>query len=430
MFYDEAELYVKGGRGGNGAVAFRREKYVPYGGPAGGDGGKGGDVILIVSQHLNTLYHLRHQHTFKAENGEHGRSKQQYGAGGDDTYIKVPPGTLITDLNEDRLLADLKEPGEEFVIARGGKGGRGNIHFATSTNQAPRISEKGDPGEERHIKLELKLLADVGLVGKPNAGKSTLLSVTTAAKPKIAPYPFTTLQPNLGVVALDPSTTFVIADLPGLIEGASQGKGLGHEFLKHIERTRVLIHLVDGTASDPLEDLEAINDELKAFGHGLIDKPQIVAVNKLDMPKAEERFPALQETIEEMGYEVLGISAITHEGIQELLGRAQQLLTEAPAPEPQKEEREEPVVIRPDFSQDEGFKVGRIDENAWRVQGGKIERAVQRTNLNQYQSLVRLHRYLRSKGVLDALREAGVEAGDTVYVGEYEMEWSEEENEL
>ena len=429
MFYDEAELYVKGGRGGNGAVAFRREKYVPYGGPAGGDGGKGGDVILVVSQHLNTLYHLRHQHKFKAENGEHGRSKQQYGAGGDDIYIKVPPGTLITELEEDRLLADMKEPGEELVIARGGKGGRGNMHFATSTNQAPRISEKGDPGEERHIKLELKLLADVGLVGKPNAGKSTLLSVTTAAEPKIAPYPFTTLQPNLGVVALDPSTTFVIADLPGLIEGASQGKGLGHEFLKHIERTRVLIHLVDGTAPDPIEDLQAINDELAAFGHGLMDKPQIVAINKLDMPKAQEDFPALKELIEEMGYEVLGISAITHDGVRELLGRAQQLLTEAPTPAPQKEEREEPVVIRPDFSEDDGFRVGRIDGNIWRVQGGKIERAVQRTNLNQYQSLIRLHRYLKSKGVLDALRKAGVKAGDSVYIGEYEMEWSDEVDE-
>ena len=429
MFYDEAELHVKGGRGGNGAVAFRREKYVPYGGPAGGDGGKGGDVILVVSQHLNTLYHLRHQHTFKAQNGEHGRGKQQYGAGGDDVYVKVPPGTLVTDLDQDRLLADMKEPGEELVIARGGKGGRGNMHFATSTNQAPRISEKGDPGEERHIKLELKLLADVGLVGKPNAGKSTFLSVTTAAEPKIAPYPFTTLQPNLGVVALDASTTFVLADLPGLIEGASEGKGLGHEFLKHIERTRVLIHLVDGTAPDPLADFRAINEELAAFGHGLMDKPQVVAINKLDMPRAQERFPALQEEIEALGYEVLGISAVTHEGVRELLGRAQQLLAEAPAPAPQKEAREEPVVIRPDFSQEEGFRVGRIDEHVWRVQGGKIERAVQRTNLNQYQSLIRLHRYLQSKGVLEALREAGIEAGDTVYIGEYEMEWSDEVDE-
>lgn len=430
MFYDEVELYVKGGRGGNGAVAFRREKYVPYGGPAGGDGGKGGDVILVVNRHLNTLYHLHHRHKFKAEDGEHGRGKQQYGAGGDDLYVKVPPGTLVTDLETDRLLGDLTEPGEEFVIARGGKGGRGNMHFATSTNQAPRISEKGDPGEARHIKLELKLLADVGLVGKPNAGKSTLLSVTTAAEPKIASYPFTTLQPNLGVVALDASTTFVMADLPGLIKGASQGKGLGHEFLRHIERTRVLIHLVDGTAPDPIEDLKSINGELAAFGHGLMSKPQIVAINKLDMPKAQKRFPALKATIEEMGYDVLGISALTHEGIRELLGHARQMLEQAPAPEPQKPGREEPVVVHPDFSQEEGFTVGRVNEHTWRVRGGKIERAVQRTNLNQYQSLIRLHRYLRSKGVLDVLRKAGVKEEDTVYIGEYEMEWSDEADEV
>jgi GTP-binding protein len=302
-----------------------------------------------VSRHLNTLYHLRHQHEFKAEGGEHGRSKQQYGAGGDDLYIKVPPGTLVRDLETDRLLADLMEPGEELVIARGGKGGRGNMHFATSTNQAPRIAEKGDPGEERHIKLELKLLADVGLVGKPNAGKSTLLSVTTAAEPKIAAYPFTTLQPNLGVVALDASTTFVMADLPGLIQGASMGQGLGHEFLRHVERTRVLIHVVDGTGVDPLEDLKTINGELAAFGHGLMDKPQIVAINKLDMPKARDRFPVLKETIEALGYEVVGISALAHEGLRELLGQAHRMLKTAPSPAPQTPKKETPVVIRPDF---------------------------------------------------------------------------------
>ncbi|MGC9398944.1 MAG: GTPase ObgE [Anaerolineae bacterium] len=428
MFYDEIELYVQGGRGGNGAVAFRREKYVPYGGPAGGDGGKGGDVILVVNRHLNTLYHLRHQHEFKAEDGEHGRSKQQYGASGDDLYIKVPPGTLVRDLETGRLLADLTAPGEELVVARGGKGGRGNMHFASSTNQAPRIAEKGDPGEARRIKLELKLLADVGLVGKPNAGKSTLLSVTTAAEPKIAPYPFTTLQPNLGVVVLDPGTTFVMADLPGLIQGASEGRGLGHEFLRHIERTRVLIHLVDGTAADPLEDFRTINAELQAFGHGLVDKPQIVAINKLDMPAARERFPALRETIAALDYEVLGISALTREGVRELLGKAQQMLEEAPEPTPQVPSEAQPPVIRPDFSTEEGFTVEREGERRWRVRGGKIERAVQRTNLNQYQSLIRLHRYLRNKGVIDGLREAGVAVGDTVHIGEYELEWQEEDD--
>jgi GTP-binding protein len=297
------------------------------------------------------------------------------------------------------------------------------MHFATSTNQAPRVAEKGDPGEEHHLRLELKLLADVGLVGKPNAGKSTFLSVTTAAEPKIAAYPFTTLQPNLGVVALDAQTSFVMADVPGLIEGASEGKGLGHEFLRHVERTRVLIHLVDGTAPEPLADFQAINEELRAFGHGLIEKPQIVAINKLDMPQAEERFPELKAALEEEGYPVFGISALTRQNIRPVLGHALQILEELPPPEP---EEPEPVVVRPDFAKrEQAYTVQKVRPGVWRIQGRQIERAVERTDLGRQEGILRLHRYLRHKGVLDELREAGVRAGDTVHIGEFELEWSE-----
>ncbi|MEA3309455.1 MAG: GTPase ObgE [Chloroflexota bacterium] len=419
MYYDEVEIYVKGGHGGNGAVAFRREKYIPYGGPSGGNGGRGGDVILVATRHRNTLFHLRHRHKFVADSGEHGRAKQQYGADAEDLLIEVPTGTLVTGKESGAILADLTEHEQRFVIARGGKGGRGNMHFATSTRQTPRISERGDPGEERDVRLELKLLADIGLVGKPNAGKSTLLSVTTSAEPKIAAYPFTTLQPNLGVVALDAQTTFVMADVPGLIEGASEGKGLGHEFLRHIERTGVLIHMIDGTVPDPVADFKAINAELSSFGHKLMDKQQLVAVNKLDMPQAAERFPAIKAAIEELGYPVLGISAITHQGVRQLLGRALQMLEELPAPEPQVPT---PVVIRPDTPGKE-FTVERSFDGFWVVAGGKIERAVQRTNLVQPESVMRLHRYLKSKGVLDKLRQLGVQEGDLVRIGEYELEW-------
>jgi GTP-binding protein len=425
MFYDEVKIHVTGGKGGDGCVAFRREKYVPFGGPAGGDGGKGGDVVLEVNPHLNTLYHFAHRKAFKAEDGIRGRGKDMHGASGEDLVISVPPGTLVTDAETQELLADLTESGQRFVVAEGGKGGRGNARFATSTNQAPRIAERGDPGSSRELILELKLLADVGLVGKPNAGKSTLLAATTAAKPRIAPYPFTTLQPNLGVVALGPSDTFVLADLPGLIEGASQGKGLGHEFLRHIERTRVLIHVLDGTAPDPIEDFHAINAEMESFGHGLMQKPQIVAINKLDMPDARERFPELASTLEALDYEVWGISALTHEETRPLLGRAYQVLQETPEPPPSRSEAPSAIpVIRPDF-EEEGFTIAQIAEDTWRVQGGKIERAVQRTNMNWQEALLRLHSYLEQQGVLQALREAGVQEGDTVRIGDYELEWQD-----
>lgn len=424
MFYDEVTIHVQAGRGGDGAVAFRREKYIPFGGPSGGDGGKGGDVILEVNPHLNTLYHFAHQKEFRAEDGKPGRNKNMTGAQGADLVIPVPPGTVVTDLKTGRVIADLVEAGQRVVVARGGRGGRGNARFATSTNQAPRIAERGDPGEERRLKLELKLLADVGLVGKPNAGKSTLLSVVSAARPAIADYPFTTLQPQLGVVALGPKETFTLADMPGLIEGASQGKGLGLEFLRHIERTRLLIHLLDATAPDPLADFRAINAELTAFGHGLGEKPQLVALNKLDMPEGRERFPQLKAALEAEGYPVYGISGLTREGVRELMWAAYHRLQEMPPPPRVEVEAE---IAPPSPLEEEGFTITREPSGVWVVRGGKIERAVRRTNLNYYDALLRLHRYLERRGVIEALREAGVQEGDTVRIGDFELEWRDRE---
>jgi GTP-binding protein len=424
MFYDQVKIRVTAGRGGNGAVAFRREKYVPFGGPSGGDGGRGGDVILAVNHHLNTLFHFAGQKEFEAEDGQNGRNKTMHGGAGEDLVIPVPPGTLVIDDDTGVVVADMTELDQQTVVAQGGRGGRGNARFASSTNQAPRIAEQGDPGESRALRLELKLLADVGLVGKPNAGKSTLLSVTTSAKPQIAPYPFTTLQPNLGVVALGPNDTFVIADLPGLIEGASLGKGLGHEFLRHIERTRVLVHLIDGAALDPLEDFETINAELEAFGHGLMDKPQLIVINKVDIPGVEEMLDDYREAFADRGYdEVMAISALTHENLRPLLGRIYQMVQEAPEPQI---ERPTPVVIRPNL-EDEDFKVTQVAPGTWRVQGGKIERAVQRTPTKYHEALLRLHSYLDHEGVIDALRVAGVEEGDTVRISDYEFEWVDTE---
>lgn len=420
MFYDEAKIHVKGGGGGDGCVAFRREKYVPYGGPAGGDGGGGGDVLLRVDPHLNTLFRFSRKRHFKAAHGRHGQGKNQHGASGAPLRIPVPPGTVVYDADGDDLLGDLTEPAQELIVARGGRGGRGNARFATPTNQAPRVAEHGEAGEERWLRLELKLLADVGLVGVPNAGKSTLLAAVTAARPKIAPYPFTTLQPNLGVVVLDDHTEFVLADMPGLIEGASQGKGLGHEFLRHIERTRVLIHLLDGLSADPLADFATINRELKAFGHGLPEKPQLVALNKMDEPQVRERWPTIRKALQSEEYEALAVSALAREGTQELLYRAAQMLAELPEKIPV---REVPV-FRPG-EDEKAFVIEREAEDTWRVRGARVERMAAATVWNLDEAVRRFQRALERMGVTEALEEAGAQPGDTVRIGERELAWEE-----
>jgi GTP-binding protein len=422
MFFDTAQINVQAGDGGDGAVAFRREKYVPFGGPSGGDGGRGGDVIFYVDPRIDTLSHFRRRRKFKAGNGQNGRNKNQTGANGKDVRVAVPPGTIVRDANTQAVLGDLSAPDMELIIARGGLPGQGNARFATSTNQAPRMATNGLPGESRTLDLELKLIADVGLVGLPNAGKSTFLAATTAARPKIAAYPFTTLQPNLGVVDLDVETSFVIADIPGLIEGASQGKGLGHEFLRHIERTRVLIHLIDGAQLDPLHDFQTIMAELAAFGHGLADKPQIVAFNKIDLPDAKAHWPKIEQHFKAQGLEIHAISAATHVGTRELLYRAAQLLRELPVPQPL---AYEPVpIIRAEA--EPPFTITRAPDASWHVRGKPVERLAGRHRFDSEETLMAFHKAITKLGVIEALRAAGVQEGDTVWIGDdYELEWQD-----
>jgi len=420
LFFDEARIYVKGGDGGNGCVSFRREKYVPMGGPDGGDGGRGGNIYLVVDPSLNTLVHFRQRVHFKAQRGAHGRGKNQHGRSGEDLYIPVPPGTVVYDDETGELLADLVTPGQKALVARGGRGGRGNAAFKSPTNQAPRIAERGEPGEERWLRLELKLIADVGIVGVPNAGKSTLLARVTAAKPKIADYPFTTLVPNLGVVQVD-HRDFVMADIPGLIEGAHSGAGLGDQFLRHIERCRVLIHLLNGLSPDPIGDWEAINQELELFNPHLADKPQVVAFNKMDLPEVRERWPEVRRALQERGVDPLAISAVTGEGVQELLYRVLELLDRQP------EEVEVPEesmrVFRP-TPEEEAFTIER-EGDVWRVKGKRVERAAAMTNWDYYEAILRFHRILEAMGVTRALEEAGIKEGDTVVIGDVELVWEQ-----
>lgn len=417
VFFDEAKIYVKAGDGGDGCVSFRREKFVPFGGPNGGNGGKGGDVILVADRHLNTLISFRKRSHFKAPRGAHGRGKDQQGKAGADLRIPVPPGTVVRDAESGVVLADLVQPGAEVVVARGGRGGRGNAAFATPTNQAPRFAEKGEPGEERWLLLELKLIADVGIVGVPNAGKSTLLAAVTQARPKIADYPFTTLTPNLGVVTVD-GRDFVLADLPGLIEGAHQGAGLGHQFLRHVERTRVLIHLLDGLAADPLEDFADINQELELYDPRLGEKPQIAVLNKMDLPEVRERWPAVRAALRNQGLNPLAISAATGEGVQALMQRVAQVLDELP-PEPP---AEVVPVIKP-LPDEELFQVQRLEPGRFRVTGVRIERAAAMTDWDNDEAVARFQRVAAALGVTTALEEAGVQPGDTVYIGDKELEW-------
>jgi GTP-binding protein len=416
MFFDEAKINVKAGDGGNGAVAFRREKFVPRGGPAGGNGGHGGNVIVEVDPQLNTLVHFKNKVHFKAGRGAHGKGKNQTGAQGDDAFVFVPPGTLVRDAATDDLLGDLTEPNQRVIVARGGRGGRGNASFATSTRQAPRLAERGAPGEELWLRLELKLLADVGLIGMPNAGKSTLLAAVSAARPKIADYPFTTLQPNLGVVTIN-EYDFVLADLPGLIEGAHTGVGLGHQFLRHVERTRLLVHVLDGADDDPLGHFDQINQELRLFKPTLADRPQIVVLNKMDLPDARDRWHKVKTAIHTRGLPAYAISAATGEGVRELMAQVGQRLSSLPRPEP---EPDEIPVFRLDETPE--FTVER-EGDGWRVRGERVERLAAQTMWEYHDAVQRAGRLLEAMGVIDALREAGVQPEDTVRIGSVELEW-------
>ncbi|HID64379.1 MAG TPA: GTPase ObgE [Anaerolineae bacterium] len=416
MFFDEAKIYVKAGDGGSGCVSFRREKYVPFGGPNGGNGGKGGDVYLVADPHLNTLINFKKRSHFKARRGSHGRGKNQTGKQGEDLIIAVPPGTVAYDADTGQLLADLVQPDQRALVARGGRGGRGNAAFATPTNQAPRLAEKGEPGQERWLRLELKLIADVGIVGVPNAGKSTLLAAVSAARPKIADYPFTTLEPNLGVVTVD-DRDFVLADIPGLIEGAHAGAGLGHQFLRHVERTRLLIHLLDGASADPLGDFEKINEELALFNPQLARKPQVVVLNKMDLPQAQELWPRIRRETKKLGLEAMSISAVTGQGVPTLLRRVVDLLDSLPRQEPVIEEVK---VFR--LEEEEPFSIVR-EEDGWRVRGSEIERVVAMTNWEYDEAVMRFQRIMEAMGVSAALEKAGIEVGDTVRIGDVELEW-------
>lgn len=425
MFVDKVKIYVKGGDGGNGMVAFRREKYVPKGGPAGGDGGRGGNVVFVVDEGLRTLMDFRYQRHFKAKRGENGRSKSQHGAGAEDLVVSVPPGTVVRDAETGELIADLTENGQRAVIARGGRGGRGNIRFATSVNPAPQIAENGEPGEERWVELELKLLADVGLVGYPSVGKSTLLSVMSSAKPKIAAYHFTTLVPNLGVVQVENGRSFVMADLPGLIEGAHQGVGLGHQFLRHVERTRVLLHVIDMAGSegrDPYQDYLQINEELKQYRQGLEKRPQIVVANKMDLPGAKENLALFKEQVGET-VPVFPVSAATGEGLKPLLFKAVEMLEQAEKKQPVQEVTEPSSERKIYRSREEkpAFTI-RKENEIYVVEGEGIEKLVRRTNFSYHDSVMRFARIIRQMGVEDALRKRGAKEGDTVRIGEMEFE--------
>ncbi len=419
MFADEAKIFVKAGDGGNGVVAFRREKFVPRGGPSGGNGGKGGDVYLVASPNHNTLAGFNHKVHFKAERGAHGGGSNKQGAQGADYEIAVAPGTVAWEAETGDYLGELVTVGDRLLVAQGGRGGRGNAAFRSPTHQTPRMAENGEPGEERWLYLELKLIADVGIIGVPNAGKSTLLASVTHAKPKIADYPFTTLAPNLGVALVD-DRDLVLADIPGLIEGAHAGAGLGITFLRHIERTRLLIHVLNGLSPDPVGDYEAINQELEWFNPYLVDRPQIVAFNKMDLPDVQERWPAIRAALQRRGVEALPISAATGENVQRLLRQAAATL--AVLPPAQSIEPYKPVVRPVD---EDAFTIEH-DADGWHVFGKRIERVASMTNWDYYEAALRFQRVLEAMGVTEALRRAGVKEGDTVFVGSAELAWSDD----
>lgn len=420
MFIDQVNIHVKSGKGGDGMVHFRREKFVPLGGPDGGDGGKGGDVIFEVRATLNTLSAFRQNEKFAADPGKGGGGSQMTGRGGKDLIIHVPPGTIIYDAETGALLGDLTDPGQRLVICKGGRGGRGNQHFVTSRNQAPRTAERGEPHEEKLLRLELKLIADIGIIGLPNAGKSTLLSALTNAKPKIGDYPFTTLEPNLGVAKIDDDTTVVMADIPGLIEGAAEGAGLGHDFLRHIQRTRVLIHMIDGLSEDPLADFSQINTELSLFDPKLGSKPQIVVLNKMDQPAAQERLKEIKTSFKKKNVDLIAASAMARTNTRDILISAYKKLQEIPA----KQLEEALPVYKPDVDPNQ-FEIKREDSGEWRVAGVAIERAAKMTYWEHDGSVRRFQKLMVKLGVDEALRKAGIQEGHTVFVGDFELEWQD-----
>ena len=424
MFVDIAKINLKAGKGGDGAVAFRREKYEPAGGPYGGDGGTGGSIILRADEGIRTLMDFRYKRHYKAESGENGKTKRQFGKDGQDLILRLPVGTLVKDAMTDKVIVDMREHNQEFTIAKGGKGGRGNAKFATATRQAPRFAEPGGIGEEIDVIFELKLLADVGLVGFPNVGKSTILSMVSEARPKIANYHFTTLKPNLGVVKIEEEKSFVIADIPGLIEGAHEGVGLGHDFLRHVERTRLLVHVLDGSGIEgrnPIEDFYKINEELVKYNSKLSEKPQIIVANKMDIPSSEDWLGKIKEEFEKQGYQVHSVSAATGEGIKNLKYSIWEVLSTI---ESEYETFDEHLDITVETNIEEDFTVKK-ENGKYIIEGPYIENLVYGTNFDNYDSLRYFQNALREKGIVDKLKELGVEEEDTVYILDYEFEYFE-----
>ena len=430
MLIDRARIQVTAGNGGRGGASFRREKFVPMGGPDGGDGGRGGNVYLRVVDDLNSLLPFKYKSHFKAGHGQPGKSRNQHGKQGEHLYVDVPPGTMVLDDETGEPVADLIEIGQEFLVAQGGKGGLGNTHFVNSVRQAPKIAELGEPGQEHWIRLELKLIADVGLVGFPNAGKSTLLAAASAARPKIADYPFTTLEPNLGVVEVGGirGDTFVMADIPGLIEGAAEGVGLGHEFLRHVERTRLLIHVIDGSGGlegrDPLEDFELVDAELRAYSDDLIDKARFLAINKIDLPESRENLPRLRSELEGRVERIFEISGVTGEGVPDLMAAVSERLRDIP--------RVSELVPESEYRT---FTLDEVDESYWEaeqlsahhfaVRGVKLERTMKMTDFGNEEAADRFQRILEASGVSKQLEQMGIQPGDVVHIADAELIWDE-----
>jgi len=430
VFQDQARIHIRSGNGGRGVVSFRREKYVPFGGPDGGDGGKGGDVVFYVDDQMATLTPFRYQIHYAAENGQPGSGRNMQGRDGADVRIAVPPGTTIYDDETGEILADLVEPGEEAIVLRGGIGGLGNARFKSSRNQAPRIAELGEPGREKWVRLELKLIADVGLVGLPNAGKSTLLAAASAARPKIADYPFTTLEPMLGVVQVGgpAGDTFVMADIPGLIEGAAEGVGLGHEFLRHIERTRMILHVIDGSGGlegrDPVEDFELIQRELEAYSPKLAEKPMFIVINKMDLPETRSLLEYVEPQLEGRAEAIFRVSAATGEGVPQLMEAVSRRLAEIPRERPERVEAQR--VYRLEEVDENAWEAERLSAHHFEVRGVRIERAMQMTDFSLDEAADRFQRILEASGISDRLEELGIQPGDVVHIAGQELIWEPE----